>query len=49
MGETLVKFVSDTAEPGTVVRTDGWAGYNGIKALGYRHEPVVEGTPENAP
>jgi transposase-like protein len=23
--------------------------YNGIKALGYRHEPVVEGTPENAP
>jgi len=49
MGETLVKFVSDTVEPGTVVRTDGWAGYNGIKALGYRHEPWVEGTPENAP
>ncbi len=46
MGETLVKFISDTVEPGTVVRTDGWAGYNGIKALGYRHEPVVEGAPE---
>ena len=25
MGGTLVKFVSGTAEPGPVVRTDGWA------------------------
>ena len=24
-------------EPGTVVKTDGWGGYNGLRSLGYKH------------
>ena len=47
-GEILEKFVSEMVESGSNVKTDGWAGYNGLAGLGYRHEAVSEGTPENA-
>jgi hypothetical protein len=27
-GESLLSFICDVLEPGSVVRTDGWRGYN---------------------
>lgn len=36
-GESLVPFVCDVVAPGSVVRTDGWAGYAGLAEKGYRH------------
>lgn len=47
-GSTLVGFVQANVEPGSAVKTDGWEGYNGLRKAGYRHFPVVEGTPERA-
>ena len=28
-----------TTEPGAIVNTDGWGGYNGLAGLGYEHRP----------
>ena len=39
--ESLLSFVQEAVTPGAQVRTDGWAGYNGLKALGYKHKPKV--------
>jgi transposase-like protein len=36
----LMGFLKEAVEPGTVVRTDGWAGYSPMEKLGYRHEVV---------
>jgi transposase-like protein len=33
----LQKFIDDVVEPGSVVHTDGWLGYERLKAHGYRH------------
>ena len=38
---TLEKFVAGAVEPGAHVRTDGWQGYDGLSALGYKHEPLA--------
>ncbi len=35
---SLLPFVEGTVEPGSVVHTDGWAGYRDLHAKGYRHE-----------
>jgi len=37
----LRSFVAETIEPGSVVHTDGWAGYKGLETNGYRHEVTV--------
>jgi transposase-like protein len=34
---TLTGFVKATTAPGAIVHTDGWKGYNGLPAAGYRH------------
>ncbi len=34
---SLHEFVSNNVTKGAEIRTDGWRGYNGIKAKGYRH------------
>jgi transposase-like protein len=48
-GLTLTSFVADSVARGTTVVTDGWIGYDGLKNLGYVHEPVVlGGDPESA-
>lgn len=39
-GESLLGFVRESIEEGSEVRTDGWSGYRGLSAAGYRH--VVE-------
>lgn len=36
--ESLLPFVCDVVEPGSVVRTDGWAGYVDLGARGYKHK-----------
>ena len=35
--QSLEGFVTASVEPGSVVHTDGWSGYNGLRALGYLH------------
>lgn len=35
---SLHPFVRDAVAPGNLVRTDGWDGYAGLAALGYRHK-----------
>lgn len=40
---TLQSFVTDSVEPRSRIITDGWLGYDGLSAIGYRHEPVVLG------
>ena len=39
-GASLEPAVWDMVEPDSVVRTDGWGGYNGLIELGYQHKVV---------
>ena len=36
-GDSLVGFVRGAVEPGSLVHTDGWIGYEPLKRNGYRH------------
>ena len=38
---SLESFLLESVAPDSVVHTDGWPGYNGITAKGYRHEVTV--------
>jgi len=40
-------FLKDTLSPGTNLLTDGWAGYF-TPGQDFKHEPMVQGSPENA-
>ena len=43
----LTGFVQENVAQGSVVRTDGWKGYDDLAKLGYMHEPLVlDGDPE---
>jgi transposase-like protein len=37
-GDSLLPFVQEAIEPGSVVHTDGWLGYQGLAAQGFVHE-----------
>jgi len=37
----LHPFVEESVEPGSVVHTDGWEGYTGLRDKGYKHEVTV--------
>jgi transposase-like protein len=39
-GPTLEDAIEKMVEPGSTVRTDGWTGYNGLEAKGYKHTVV---------
>lgn len=39
-GESLEGAVQQAVEPGSVVRTDSWVGYNRLNSLGYVHEVI---------
>jgi len=39
-GEILEKAVSELVAPGSIVRTDGWRGYNGLDNKGFVHKVV---------
>ena len=48
-GKSLPAFIDDTIEPGSLVHTDGWAGYEGLEKRGYQHRvTVVTGRKEPA-
>ena len=36
--ESLVPFVQDAVEPGSIIHTDGWLGYLPLEKKGYEHE-----------
>jgi transposase-like protein len=38
---SLLPFVRQAVEPGSVVVTDGWASYRRLPEFGYVHEPIV--------
>jgi transposase-like protein len=40
-GASLGAFVQDAIDPGSVVHTDGWHGYDRLKAHGYRHRVTL--------
>jgi transposase-like protein len=40
-GANLKAFVGDVVSAGTIVRTDGWVGYNGLASNGYSHQRTV--------
>lgn len=39
---SLSGFVSSTVEPGALIVTDDWNGYNALERLGYRHFGIVQ-------
>jgi len=45
-GESLTGFIGRNIVKGTLIRTDGWQGYDGVFDMGYSHHPVVMDTPE---
>lgn len=38
---SLLPFIEQSIEPGSVVHTDGWKGYAGLESKGYQHEVTV--------
>lgn len=40
-GRSLLWFVTDVVAPGSIVRTDGWKGYEGLTAKGFDHRVTV--------
>lgn len=42
--DSLLAFVHGTVEPGATIQTDGWRGYAGLAAAGYRHTVTVIST-----
>lgn len=39
---SLVSFVKSSVEPGTMIVTDDWSGYDTLNDVGYQHLPVAE-------
>ena len=39
--DVLESTIQQMVESGSTIRTDGWAGYNGLNQLGYTHVPMV--------
>jgi len=45
--DSLMPFVRDSVEAGSVIHTDGWQGYLPLESKGYKHD-VHEGEEENS-
>ena len=39
--ESLIPFIEETIKPGSEIRTDGWASYEGLASKGYKHKVTV--------
>ena len=39
--ESLLPFVKESVEPGSVIHTDGWAGYLPLRNNGYKHDVTI--------
>ncbi len=37
-GPSLLQFVQDAADPGSLIHTDGWLGYEPLRRHGYQHQ-----------
>ena len=45
-GDSLMTFVGESIEPGSVVHTDGWLGYEPLERHVYRHQvSYLDGQP----
>lgn len=44
---SLLLFVCDVASTDSVVHTDGWSGYNGLSARGFKHEITVQSSSDD--
>ncbi len=40
--DSLIPFIRETIEPGSVVQTDGWSGYYDLAKHGYIHKQIVQ-------
>ena len=47
--QSLIPFVEEAIAPGSIVHTDGWPGYNPVKAKGYAHDVTVLHGKKEAP
>jgi len=36
-GDSLVGFLAEVVQPGVLIHTDGWNGYNGVEKAGFKH------------
>jgi len=43
-GDTLLTAVQELVTPGSIVETDGWAGYHGLSEAGYQHQVMRSAT-----
>jgi len=39
-GESLTLAIQEMVQPGSLVNTDGWLGYTGVRSAGYTHEVI---------
>ena len=47
--ESLMPFAEEAIEPGSIVHTDGWTGYDPLKGKGYRHRiTILKGQKQSA-
>jgi transposase-like protein len=47
--DSLMAFVRSAVVPGATIQTDGWNGYSGLAAFGYRHHvTVISASPDPA-
>ena len=48
-GASLLPFIQSAVVPGAVVHTDGWSGYSGLMATGYKHQvTIISASPDPA-
>jgi transposase-like protein len=46
---SLMPFIEEAVEPGSIVHTDGWLGYDPVERTGYRHRiTILKGQSESA-
>jgi transposase-like protein len=46
---SLMPFLEEAVEPGSVIHTDGWSGYRSLEGKGYRHHvTILKGQTESA-
>ena len=45
---SLIPFVTGNVKPGSIVRTDGWAGYLPLSKEQYVHQPIAQGQGKDA-
>jgi hypothetical protein len=47
--ESLIPFIRDSVQPGSIVHTDGWLGYLPVERNGYQHQVTFLKGKKNTP